>query len=48
MCVRGNQECMVKSTTADINSNEPLFGPYSITANKLSKFSSSYNDRDNP
>ena len=29
-----NQECKVTSKTADINSNNPMFYPFSIKANK--------------
>ena len=40
-----NQKCRVKLTMVNINSNEPLFHPYSILVNKCS---GSSNDINNP
>ena len=40
-----NQKCRVKLTMVNINSNEPLFHPYSILVNKCS---GSCNDINNP
>ena len=31
-----NQECKTKTKTLDVNSNEPVFHPYSIKVNKCS------------
>lgn len=31
-----NQECKVRPTMVNTNTNEPLFYPYSVTANKCS------------
>ena len=36
-CVaRNNQECRIRPEIININSNEPIFYPYSITVNKCS------------
>ena len=32
----GNQECKIRPAMANINSNEPLFYPYSVLVNKCS------------
>ena len=40
-----NQECKVTPEIIDINSNEPLFYPYSI---KISKCSGTYNNINDP
>ena len=39
-----NQECKIKPETININSNEPLFYPYSIKVNKCSGSSNNIND----
>ena len=39
-----NQECRVRSEIININSNEPLFCPYSIEVNKCSGSSNNIND----
>ena len=36
MCFKSHQECKVKPTIININSNEPLFYPYSIFVNECS------------
>ena len=38
-----NQECRVRSEIININSNEPLFCPYSIEVNKCSGSSNNIN-----
>ena len=40
-----NQECKVRHKTADINSNNPIFYPFSI---KINKCSGSCNNINNP
>ena len=40
-----NQECKIRPEIININSNEPLFYPYSIPVNKCS---ASYNNNNNP
>ena len=40
-----NQECKIRPAIMYINSNEPLFYPYSVVVNKCS---GSYNDIYNP
>ena len=40
-----NQECIVRPTTMSINSNEPLFHPYSVIVKKPS---GNYNNINNP
>ena len=39
-----NQECKIRSEIIDINSNEPLFYPYSIEVNKCSSSCNNMND----
>ena len=39
-----NQECKIRSEIIDINSNEPLFYPYSIEVNKCSGNCNNIND----
>ena len=39
-----NQECKITSKIIDINSNEPLFYPYSIEVNKCSSSCNNMND----
>ena len=39
-----NQECKITSKIIDINSNEPLFYPYSIEVNKCSGNCNNIND----
>ena len=39
-----NQKCMSKPKTIDINTNEPVFYPYSIEVNKCSRSCSNIND----
>ena len=36
MCFNENQECKVRPKTVDINSNNPIFYPFSIKINKCS------------
>ena len=40
-----NQECKVRPKIADINSNNPIFYPFSI---KINKCSGNYNNINNP
>ena len=40
-----NQECKVRSEIVDINSNNPIFYPFSI---KINKCSGNYNNINNP
>ena len=40
-----NQECKIRPEIINVNSNEPIFYPYSI---KTSKFSGSCNNINNP
>ena len=39
-----NQECKARPKIIDVNSNEPVFYPYSIRVNKCSGSCSSIND----
>ena len=39
-----NQECKVRPVITNVNSNEPLFYPYSILVNKCSGSSNNVND----
>ena len=39
-----NQECKIRPKIVDINSNEPVFFPYSIKTNKCSGSCSNIND----
>ena len=36
MCIMKNQECKVRPEIANINSNNPIFYPFSIKVNKCS------------
>ena len=40
-----NQECKIRTKVIDINSNEPLFHPFSISVNNCS---GSYNNVNDP
>ena len=39
-----NQECKIRSETISVNTNEPMFYPYSITINKCKSISNTIND----
>ena len=39
-----NQECKTRSETINVNSNEPIFYPYSITINKCKGIFNTIND----
>ena len=39
-----NQECKVRPKTADINSNNPMFYPFSVKINKCSGNCNNIND----
>ena len=39
-----NQECKARSTITDVNSNEPMFYPYSIKVNKCKGSCNTFND----
>ena len=40
-----NQECNIRSEITNVNTNEPMFYPYSITVNKCNGSCNSINDR---
>ena len=39
-----NQECKIRSETINVNTNEPMFYPYSITINKCKGSCNTIND----
>ena len=41
-----NQECKIRSEIIKVNTNEPMFYPYSITINKCKGICNSINDPD--
>ena len=44
MCFKNNQECKVRPKIVNVNSNEPMFHPFSIRTNKCSGSCNNIND----
>ena len=44
MCLMNNQKCKIRSEIINVNTNEPMFYPYSVTINKCKGICNTIND----